>query len=131
MADTQAPEEVSSEFSDKTLKCKVTTPCSLPAPAGWRLVYFQDCDAEWVFSAGEQQFYSEKAFENEPSRCKDCRKAKKIARNRKLRGKRQTKKPAGAPGGNFCYAFQKGECTRGETCRFAHELAPAEEVVEG
>ena len=22
----------------------------------------------------------------------------------------------------FCYAFQKGQCTRGQTCRFAHEL---------
>ena len=26
------------------------------------------------------------------------------------------------PASNVCYAFQKGECTRGDECRFKHEL---------
>lgn len=49
------------EFTDKTLTCK-------------------DCGAEFVFTAGEQQFYAEKGFENDPIRCKECRIAKKNAR---------------------------------------------------
>merc|ERR1740130_1308393 len=27
---------------------------------------------------------------------------------------------AGSSGGGVCYAFQKGECTRGDSCKFAH-----------
>ena len=41
-------------FEDKTLVCK-------------------DCGAEFIFSAGEQEFYAEKGFQNEPIRCKACR----------------------------------------------------------
>ena len=46
-------------YTDKTLKCK-------------------DCGADFVFTAGEQEFYAEKGFENEPQRCKACRDAKKM-----------------------------------------------------
>jgi ssDNA-binding Zn-finger/Zn-ribbon topoisomerase 1 len=35
---------------------------------------------EFVFSEGEQAFYKEKGFENEPQRCPECRKAKKAQR---------------------------------------------------
>ncbi|MEG1394389.1 MAG: zinc-ribbon domain-containing protein [Clostridia bacterium] len=49
-------------MEDKTLVCK-------------------DCGKEFVFTVGEQQFYQEKGFTNEPQRCPDCRKAKKMARN--------------------------------------------------
>lgn len=45
-------------YQDKTLICK-------------------DCGAEFVFTAGEQEFYAEKGFENEPQRCKACRSARK------------------------------------------------------
>jgi len=48
-------------MADKTLVCK-------------------DCKAEFVFTEGEQAFYKEKGFENEPQRCPVCRKAKKQAR---------------------------------------------------
>ena len=41
-------------YEDKTLVCK-------------------DCGNEFVFSAGEQEFYAEKGFEIEPQRCKECR----------------------------------------------------------
>lgn len=47
-------------FEDKTLTCK-------------------DCGAEFVFTAGEQEFYASKGLVNEPKRCKSCRDAKKAA----------------------------------------------------
>lgn len=31
------------------------------------------CRGEFVFTAGEQQFYAEKGFKNEPKRCKSCK----------------------------------------------------------
>ena len=37
----------------------------------------KDCGAEFVFTAGEQQFYAVKGFEKEPQRCKECRMARK------------------------------------------------------
>ena len=40
-----------------------------------------DCGKEFVFTEGQQAIYKEKAFENEPKRCPDCRKAKKAQRN--------------------------------------------------
>lgn len=33
----------------------------------------KDCGAEFIFTAGEQEFYEAKGFTNEPQRCKDCR----------------------------------------------------------
>lgn len=45
---------------DKTLICK-------------------ECGQEFVFTAGEQEFYAEKGFENEPQRCQACRQARKRA----------------------------------------------------
>jgi CxxC-x17-CxxC domain-containing protein len=39
-----------------------------------------DCGAEFVFSAGEQQFFATKGFQNKPNRCPDCRAARKNAR---------------------------------------------------
>ncbi len=49
-------------FEDKTLVCK-------------------DCGREFTFTAGEQEFYAEKGFQNEPVRCKDCRAGRKQAHN--------------------------------------------------
>ena len=46
------------EFEDETLKCR-------------------DCGEDFVFTAGEQEFYKEKKFENKPVRCKACRDKKK------------------------------------------------------
>ena len=37
-------------YEDKTLVCK-------------------DCGNEFVFTAGEQEFYAERGFQNEPQRC--------------------------------------------------------------
>ena len=45
-------------YQDKTLACK-------------------DCGVDFIFTAGEQEFYAEKGFQNEPTRCKECRVARK------------------------------------------------------
>lgn len=45
-------------FQDKTLVCR-------------------DCGREFVFSAGEQEFFQEKGFTNEPGRCPECRAARR------------------------------------------------------
>ena len=41
----------------------------------------KDCGAEFDFTEGEQEFYKEKGFENEPTRCPECRRARKAQRN--------------------------------------------------
>ena len=43
-----------SVYADKTISCR-------------------DCGMDFVFSAGEQQFYAEKGLVNEPQRCPSCR----------------------------------------------------------
>jgi len=53
-------------YEDKTLICK-------------------DCGEEFIFTAGEQEFYNEKGFVNEPQRCKVCRDNRKHA----ARGERE------------------------------------------
>lgn len=39
-----------------------------------------DCRNSFTFTAGEQEFHASKGFNNDPSRCPDCRSARK-ARN--------------------------------------------------
>ncbi len=44
----------------------------------------KECGTEFIFTVGEQEFYKEKGFENEPKKCKECRakaKAKDKRRN--------------------------------------------------
>jgi hypothetical protein len=48
----------------------------------------KDCGKEFAFTEGEQEFYKEKGFENEPQRCPTCRKAKKQDRNDSRGGRR-------------------------------------------
>ena len=47
------------EFQDKVLKCI-------------------DCGEDFIFTAGEQLFFHDKQFKNEPKRCKAC-KTKRVA----------------------------------------------------
>jgi DNA-directed RNA polymerase subunit RPC12/RpoP len=37
----------------------------------------KDCGKEFLFTEGEQAFYKEKGFENDPVRCNDCRRSRK------------------------------------------------------
>ena len=43
-------------YADKTLTCR-------------------DCGTQFVFTTGEQEFYAQKGFTNEPTRCPNCRQA--------------------------------------------------------
>ncbi|HZK24697.1 MAG TPA: zinc-ribbon domain containing protein [Oscillospiraceae bacterium] len=49
-------------YEDKTLTCR-------------------ECQEEFIFTVGEQEFYAEKGFENEPARCPSCRAARKQRMN--------------------------------------------------
>lgn len=42
----------------------------------------KECGEEFVFTAGEQEFYERQGFQNEPVRCKKCRDAKKQGNRR-------------------------------------------------
>jgi CxxC-x17-CxxC domain-containing protein len=44
-----------------------------------RILNCVDCAAEFIWTAGEQQFFADKNFKNEPKRCKSC-KGKRAAR---------------------------------------------------
>ena len=47
-------------YQDETLVCK-------------------ECGEDFIFTAGEQEFFAERGFQNKPQRCKNCRDAKKSA----------------------------------------------------
>jgi CxxC-x17-CxxC domain-containing protein len=58
------------EFSDRVLKC-------------------MDCGAEFVFTAGEQLFFHDKQFKNDPKHCKQC-KAKRVRGGSRVRPETRT-----------------------------------------
>jgi CxxC-x17-CxxC domain-containing protein len=45
-------------YADKTIACR-------------------DCGMDFSFTSGEQEFYAQKGFTNEPTRCPSCRQARK------------------------------------------------------
>jgi CxxC-x17-CxxC domain-containing protein len=45
-----------------------------------QLITCVDCGQQFTFTAGEQEFYAQKGFQNKPSRCPDCRAARKASR---------------------------------------------------
>ena len=59
-------------FQDKSLQCS-------------------DCGQEFIFTAGEQEFYASRGLQNEPRRCPECRRARKTERygNNGYRSQRQ------------------------------------------
>ncbi len=59
------------EFTDKVLKCV-------------------DCGSEFIFTAGEQLFFHDKDFKNDPKRCKQC-KAKRATGGPRVRTETRTK----------------------------------------
>ena len=52
-------------FQDKILKCR-------------------ECGADFVFTAGEQEFFNSRGLMNEPGRCKACRDTRRHNRNREF-----------------------------------------------
>ena len=65
------------EYHDKILKCS-------------------ECGQEFVFTAGEQMFFADKGFKNEPKRCKDCK----------------AKRSQGSGQGNFQRSETKTTCSQ-------------------
>ena len=65
------------EYHDRVLKCA-------------------DCGAEFVFTAGEQMFFADKGFKNEPKRCKACK----------------TKRGASSGGGNATRSETRTTCSQ-------------------
>ncbi|MBU3114502.1 zinc-ribbon domain-containing protein [Clostridium lacusfryxellense] len=51
-----------------------------------KILVCSDCGKEFVFTEGEQEFYKEKGFENEPKRCPDCRRLRKQQNSKGFRG---------------------------------------------
>lgn len=47
-----------------------------------KVIICADCGEEFVFTAGEQEFYVQHNF-TEPKRCPKCRKARKANQNKK------------------------------------------------
>ncbi len=47
-------------YADKVLNCR-------------------ECGQSFVFTTGEQEFFASRGFTNEPSRCRDCRQARKAS----------------------------------------------------
>jgi CxxC-x17-CxxC domain-containing protein len=47
-------------YADKVLNCR-------------------DCGQSFVFTTGEQEFFASRGFTNEPTRCRDCRQARKAS----------------------------------------------------
>ena len=58
------------EFTDRVLTCV-------------------DCGAEFVFTAGEQVFFHDKQFKNDPKHCKQC-KAKRVRGTQRARPETRT-----------------------------------------
>ena len=58
------------EFTDRVLKCN-------------------DCGAEFIFTAGEQLFFYDKQFKNDPKHCKQC-KAKRARGGPRVRPETRT-----------------------------------------
>lgn len=42
-----------------------------------KMLHCKECDETFEFTVGEQEFFAEKGFTNEPSRCPSCRQARK------------------------------------------------------
>jgi CxxC-x17-CxxC domain-containing protein len=76
-----------SRYTDKALVCR-------------------DCGNEFVFTSGEQEFFSTQGF-SEPTRCSDCRRARKAARNG---GSTYTNTASSAP--HSSYGSREGSSAR-------------------
>lgn len=109
----------------------------------------RDCGNKFTFTVGEQEFYASKGFDNKPVRCKPCKDEKKNRMDGGRGGGGGGRGGYGDRGGGggygdrgggggyggggggyggggggaqgVCYSFQKGECTRGSSCRYSHE----------
>ena len=90
-------------FTDKTLTCR-------------------DCGSQFTFTAGEQEFYAQKGFDNEPTRCPSCRKARKMQRNEASGGEHGYGSGGGySGGGSYSSGGNYGGGGYGRTERVQYE----------
>ena len=87
-------------YEDKTLVCN-------------------ECGNEFIFSAGEQEFYAKKGFANEPKKCKACRDARKKA----VRGEREKFTTVCAACGGEAVVYFKPRDGRPVYCDACHKAA--------
>jgi len=97
------------EFTDRVLKCV-------------------DCGAEFVFTAGEQLFFHDKQFKNDPKHCKQC-KAKRARGTQRVRPETrttcsecgtETTVPFNRPKAGRCYAGRAFRSSRRSRWRRLH-----------
>ncbi|NTV62937.1 MAG: zinc-binding protein [Oscillochloris sp.] len=90
-------------FADKTLTCR-------------------DCGMDFVFTAGEQEFYASKGFVNEPTRCPSCRQSRKSQMSsgggRDDRAPRSTSYAQSAPRERVSYKVTCANCGQETTVPF-------------
>ena len=67
-----------------------------------------DCGETFVFTASEQEFHASKGFDNDPKRCKPCRKARKAGGGREGGGARSGGRPTGGRSGGGGGGFGGG-----------------------
>jgi len=51
-----------------------------------RTITCKDCTEDFIFTEGEQEFFQEKGFTNDPVRCPECRKKRKAQKNQSRGG---------------------------------------------
>src|SRR4051794_22378287 len=73
----------------------------------------RDCGQEFVFTAGEQEFYEQRGLTNQPGRCPDCRRARKAQQG------------AGGYSGGGSYSSGSGYSNSGGYERAPREMSPA------
>ena len=77
------------EFQDRVLKCV-------------------DCGADFVFTAGEQHFFHDKNFKNEPKRCKACKTKRQGGRRRVQQDRNHDHVLAMRPGNHGAFQAHAG-----------------------
>jgi len=82
-------------------------------PEGSKQLTCLDCSRMFIFTSEEQKKYKKMKWKEMPKRCETC-KSSRVERLASQRRKLDSKKR------NMCYAFQAGECTKGDKCKFSH-----------
>ncbi len=80
------------QYADKVLNCR-------------------DCGTNFTFTAGEQEFYASRGFDNAPSRCPTCRAARKAERGSGSNGSGGLGTYSGGPRRDF-YTASCAQCGR-------------------
>lgn len=75
--------------------------------SGDRSIKCVDCQGEFVFALGEQEFYKSKNLQSDPRRCPGCNMKYKAGLSAQV-----------------CVQFQQGACKYGNACRMKHGGAP-------